>query len=1182
VCQRSGARRAIVICMLQRLVTIIVMAWSLSLIAFAATGPSISSLSPTSGTPGTTIAITGTGFGATQGASTVKFQTAVATPISWSNSSITVAVPIGATTGLVAIRVGGTTAWAWFSVTAGPVISSLSPASAAVGSSITITGVNFGSTQGSSIVTFNGVTVTPASWNVGSILVPVPAGTTSGPVVVQVNGVSSNGAQFTVAQNLQITTLSPVSGAVGTVITIAGNGFGATQGASTVKFQTAVATPISWSDSSITVAVPIGAATGMVTVTVGSASTSASFSIVPSPTISSLSPASATVGSLVTITGSNFGSIQGSSTVTFNGVTASPTSWNSGSIMVPVPSGATSGLVLVKVNGVSSNASQFTVAQNLQISSLSPASGAVGTVITIAGNGFGSTQGSSTVKFNSTVAAPISWSDSSIAVAVPIGAATGVVTVIVGGTSTSASFSIVPSPTISSLSPASAAVGSPITITGSNFGSNQGSSTVTFNGVAASPTSWNSGSIVVPVPGGAASGPVVVNVNGVPSNGAQFSVPRNLQITGLSQTAGAIGAVITISGSSFGAAQGASIVKFGGTVATPVTWSDSSISAPVPMGATTGLIAVTVGGSSAWAWFSIVPGPIISNLSPALAAIGSPVTITGANFGSTQGSSMVSFNGVTGVPTSWTSSSIVVPVPAGATTGLVTITVAGAPSAGALLVAVSAGGPYAYSAAAGDFDNNRNTDLAIVNRCLSSSDCTTGSVDVFLGNGNGNGTFKPAVTYPTGGIESVAASVGDFNGDGAQDLAVVNNCATGVCASGEVSVLLGHGNGTFQPPLSFPSGGYQSIGIATGDFNGDRILDVAIANNCADSSCASGGTVTVLMGKGDGTFKPAASYGSGGQGAFSVVVGDFNRDGLLDLAVANDCASSGCSSGGSVGILLGNRDGTFKPAVAYASGGQGAYSLVVADFNNDGIADLAVVNNCANNTCASGGAVGVLLGNGDGTFQPAIVSPSGGIYSYSLAVGDFNLDGYADLAVTNEYGNGGGSNGGSVSVLLGNGDGTFQSPLSNDSRGTNPFSVVAANFNTYGSIDLAVANSCLPALNCAEGVVTVLAGNGDGTFGQLAGYTASTATGQSSGVAPPHHQVSLSWDASASVNGYNVYRSTQLGGPFTKINPVLDVNTNFADLSVAAGQTYYYVTTAVRSGLESGYSNEVQASVPSP
>jgi hypothetical protein len=848
--------------------------------------------------------------------------------------------------------------------------------------------------------------------------------------------------------------------------------------------------------------------------------------------------------------------------------------------MVPVPSGTTSGLVLVRVNGVSSNGAQFTVAQNLQITTLSPASGAVGTVITITGNGFGATQNSSSVKFNSRVATPISWSDSSITVAVPIGAASGVVGVTVGGASTWASFSIVPSPIISSLSPALAAVGISVTITGSNFGSSQGSSTVTFNGVAASPTSWNSGSIVVPVPSGATSGPVLVNVNAVSGNGAQFTVPRILQITGLSQTAGAVGAVITISGSSFGATQGASIVKFSGTVGTPVTWSDSSISVPVPVGATTGLVAVTVGGSSTWDWFSIVPGPIINNLSPALAAIGSSVTIAGANFGSTQGSSTVTFNGVTGVPTSWSSSSIVVPVPPGATTGLVTTTVAGAQSAGALLVAVSAGGPYAYSVAAGDFDNNRNPDLAIINRCLSASDCTSGSVDVLLG--NGNGTFKSAVTYPTGGIESVAASVGDFNGDGAQDLAVVNNCATGTCASGEVSVLLGQGNGTFQPALSFPSGGYQSLGIATGDFNGDRILDMAIANNCADSSCASGGTVTVLMGKGDGTFKPAVSYPSGGQGAFSVVVGDFNGDGLLDLAVANDCASSGCSGGGSVGILLGNRDGTFKPAITYASGGQGAYSLVVADFNNDGIADLAVVNDCANSACANGGSVGVLLGNGDGTFKPPIVSPSGGIYAYSLAVGDFNLDGHADLAVTNEYGNGGGSNGGTVSVLLGSGDGTFQAPLSNDSRGTNPFSVVAANFNTYGSIDLAVANSCLPGPNCAEGVITVLAGNGDGTFGQLAGYTASTATGQSSGLAPPHHQVSLSWDASPSVNGYNIYRSTQLGGPFTKINPVLDVNTNFADLSVAAGQTYYYVTTAVRSGLESGYSNEVQASVPSP
>jgi len=899
------------------------------------------------------------------------------------------------------------------------------------------------------------------------------------------------------------------------------------------------------------------------------------------PIISSLSPSAGIPGTTVTIRGVNFGATRSLSTLTFNGVTATPASWGAGSIVVAVPAGATSGPVVVEVNGVSSSGAQFAVSQGgLQITSLSPTSGTVGTVLTITGTGFGATQGLSSVKFGSVSAFPTSWSNTLISVAVPVRATTGLVTVAVGGVSTSAgSFSMVSGPTISSLSPASAAVGSSITVAGSSFGSTQKSSTVTFNGIASTPVSWSAGSIVVAVPAGATSGPVVANVNGIPSNGAQFTVPQHFQTTSLSQTSGAVGTLITITGSSFGSTQGASSVKFNGTLATPISWSDSSITVTVPAGATSGLLLVTVWGRPTGAFFTVVPGPVLSGLSPSLGKAGSSITISGGNFGSTQGSSTINFNGATATPTSWSSSSIVVPVPYGAITGPVTVTAAGVQSASAIFVVVSAGGPYSYAVVAGDFDNNINPDLAIVNRCLDASNCSTGSVGMMLG--NGNGTFQPVVTYPTGGIESLIATVGDFNRDGSQDLAVLNNCATSTCANGSVSVLLGRGDGTFQSPLNSSAGGYQSIGIATGDFNGDHVPDLAIANNCADSSCASGGTVTVLMGKGDGTFKAPVSYASGGQGAFSVVVGDFNRDGILDLAVVNDCASASCASG-SVGILLGNGDGTFKPAVTYPSGGQGAYSLVSADFNNDGFFDLAVVNNCANSTCSSGGAVGVLLGNGDGTFQPPIVSPSGGLYAYSLAVADFNSDGRADLAVTNEYGNGGNSNGGTVSVLLGNGDGTFQAAANYNSDGTNPFSVVSANFNIYGSIDLAVANSCLPAFNCAEGVITMLSGNSDGTFGSLASYAAPPAGSQSGSLAPPHHQVSLSWDAVVSVSGYNVYRSTQSGGPYDKINPALDATTDFADRSVVAGQTYYYVTTAVKSVLESGYSNEVQASVPSP
>ncbi|HXZ42870.1 MAG TPA: IPT/TIG domain-containing protein [Terriglobales bacterium] len=151
-------------------------------------------------------------------------------------------------------------------------------------------------------------------------------------------------------------------------------------------------------------------------------------------------------------------------------------------------------------------------------------------------------------------------------------------------------------PSIIGISPGSGVVGTPVTITGANFGSTQGTSTVTFNGVTGAPTSWSATSIVVPVPSGATTGNVVVSVNGVASNGVPFTVQPTPSITSLSPTSGVVGTLVTVSGTNFGATQGTSMVTFNGTVGAPVSWSATSIQVPVPSGATTGNVVVTVGG----------------------------------------------------------------------------------------------------------------------------------------------------------------------------------------------------------------------------------------------------------------------------------------------------------------------------------------------------------------------------------------------------------------------------------------------------------------------------------------------------------------------------------------------------------------------------------------------------------
>src|SRR5215831_10388909 len=202
------------------------------------------------------------------------------------------------------------------------------------------------------------------------------------------------------------------------------------------------------------------------------------------------------------------------------------------------------------------------------------------------------------------------------------------------------------------------------------------------------------------------------------------------------------------------------------------------------------------------------------------------------------------------------------------------------------------------------------------------------------------------------GPDPVSVTVGDFNGDGIQDLAVANHEAYD--GPDGISVLLGNGDGTFQAAINFGSGGNVASFVAVGDFNGDGVQDLVVANSGDFDS----GNVSVLLGNGDGTFQTARSLGAGSNPS-SITVGDFNGDGIQDLAVANNGFSSD-----SVSVLLGNGDGTFQAAVNFGVGIRPAV-VTVGDFNGDGIQDLAVANNGSNN-------VSVLLGNGDGTFQAAV------------------------------------------------------------------------------------------------------------------------------------------------------------------------------------------------------------------
>ena len=441
------------------------------------------------------------------------------------------------------------------------------------------------------------------------------------------------------------------------------------------------------------------------------------------------------------------------------------------------------------------------------------------------------------------------------------------------------------------------------------------------------------------------------------------------------------------------------------------------------------------------------------------------------------------------------------------------------------VVTYGSGGYDATSVAVADVNGDGKPDVVVTNCALigSCSSGKTGAVGVLLG--NGDGTFQTAVTYSSDGtVFATSVAVADVNGDGKPDLLVTNTCASvDNCDNGSVAVLLGNGDGTFQTAVPYDSGGQQPYSVAVADVNGDSKPDVVVANSCASyPNCADVGVIGVLLGNGNGTFQTAMTDGSGGWQADSIAVADVNRDGKPDIVVMNEC-TSGASSGdcpnttGLVGVLLGNGDGTFQTVTTYNSGVLLGRFVSVADVNGDGKLDLLTAGcstlgtttfNCFVDNIANG-AVGVLLGNGDGTFQAAVAYNSGAQEPHSLAVADVNGDGKPDVVVANYYCLINVCPFDLVGVLLGNGDGTFQTAATYGSGAQGTASITVADVNGDGKPDLLVANSCGTDGCFGYGTVGVLintsltatttavtSSQNPSNFGQLVTFTATVTAQQ--------------------------------------------------------------------------------------
>jgi hypothetical protein len=401
--------------------------------------------------------------------------------------------------------------------------------------------------------------------------------------------------------------------------------------------------------------------------------------------------------------------------------------------------------------------------------------------------------------------------------------------------------------------------------------------------------------------------------------------------------------------------------------------------------------------------------------------------------------------------------------------------------------------------------------------------------------GNADGTFRARVGFPAGG-QTQDLVAGDFNSDGRQDLAL-----SIFTQQTSLSLLTGNGDGTFNAPVNFPNTtGSDSPIVVAADVNNDTRLDLLIAHSfaCFTTPCVSSDDLTIMLGNGNGTFQ--SSNMDVGIGMAEIAVGDFNRDGNKDLAIAGSSAR--------LYLLRGNGDGTFVQQtlqlITENTLGRDGTDVDVGDFNRDGIQDLVVA------VALNGSNTVILIGNGDGTFRaPHIITePAIRIPQYQ-AVADYNGDGSQDLALALGWGSQG-----LMEILKGNGDGTFQ-PLvlydvPPDQSSVGGGEIVAGDFNRDGRPDIALqVRGAFPALH-----ILINTTNAPPSGPPAAPSLVSPAN---NAILPLNQSITFSWNRVAGAATYQI----QIDDANTFSSPVLSrtgITQTQTSHSLSSERTYWW------------------------